>query len=201
MLNLESCSARIRNCSWTLARQLLTPVILLTCFGSVSAQDQVSPQEWSPLFNSHDLNDWIVKINHHDVGVNWGNTFRVEDGILEVRYEQYGDFNEQFGHLYYKQPFSYFHLVVEYRFVGELHQGAPSYTLRNSGVMFHSQDPRTMPRDQNWPISVEVQFLGGLGDGPPPFDRKHVLAGNGRGLPGADRPKALHRFHLQDLRW
>ena len=24
-----------------------------------------------------------------------------------------------------------------------------------------------MPRDQNWPISVEMQFLGGLGDGQP----------------------------------
>lgn len=159
--------ARICRCFRTVARLLLTPALLLLCLGSVSAQDHVSKQQWSPLFNGQDLNDWIVKINHHDVGVNWGNTFRVEDGILKVLYDQYGDFNEQFGHLYYKQPYSYYHLVVEYRFVGELQRGAPSYTLRNSGVMYHSQDPRTMPRDQNWPISVEVQFLGGLGDGRP----------------------------------
>ena len=127
----------------------------------------VSEEDWIVLFNGQDLNDWIVKIHHHDPGVNHGNTFRVEDGILKVRYDEYGDFNDQFGHLYYKQPFSYYHLVVEYRFVGELQPGAPDYTLRNSGVMFHSQDPRTMPRDQNWPISVEMQFLGGLGDGQP----------------------------------
>ena len=31
--------------------------------------------------------------------------------------------------------------------------------------MFHSQDPRTMLKEQDWPISVEMQLLGGLGDG------------------------------------
>lgn len=122
-------------------------------------------QEWISLFNGQDIDDWIVKIHHHEVGVNFGNTFRVEDSIIKVRYDEYEDFNEQFGHLYYKQPFSHYKLVVEYRFVGKLHTGAPDYTLRNSGVMFHSQDPRTMPKEQNWPISVEMQFLGGLGDG------------------------------------
>jgi hypothetical protein len=123
--------------------------------------------EWNSLFNGKDLNDWIVKIHHHQVGQNFGQTFRVEDGIIKVRYDQYGDFNDQFAHLYYKKPFSHFHLKLEYRFVGELQRGAPEYTLRNSGVMFHSQDPRSMPKEQNWPISVEMQFLGGLGDGKP----------------------------------
>ena len=124
-------------------------------------------KQWVSLFNGKDINDWMVKIQHHDVNVNFGNTFRVEDGIIKVRYDQYGDFNDQFGHLYYKTPFSFFHLKVEYRFVGELQKGAPSYTLRNSGVMFHSQDPRTMPKEQDWPISIEMQFLGGLSDGKP----------------------------------
>jgi hypothetical protein len=123
--------------------------------------------EWNSLFNGKDLNDWIVKIHHHEAGQNFGQTFRVEDGIIKVRYDQYGDFNDQFAHLYYKKPFSHFHLKLEYRFVGELQRGAPEYTLRNSGVMFHSQDPRSMPKEQNWPISVEMQFLGGLGDGKP----------------------------------
>jgi len=123
--------------------------------------------EWKPLFNGQDINDWMVKIYHHDFGVNYANTFRVVDGAIQVRYDGYGDFNDQFGHLYYKTPYSYYHLKLEYRFVGELQKGAPSYTLRNSGVMFHSQDPRTMPKEQDWPISVEMQFLGGLGDGEP----------------------------------
>ncbi|WP_270088547.1 3-keto-disaccharide hydrolase [Sphingobacterium sp. SYP-B4668] len=122
---------------------------------------------WKSLFNGKDIKDWNVKIHHHDFGVNYGNTFRVEDGTIQVRYDQYGDFNEQYGHLYYKTPYSYYHLKLEYRFVGELHKGAPDYTLRNSGVMFHSQDPKSMPKEQDWPISVEMQFLGGLSDGNP----------------------------------
>jgi hypothetical protein len=142
---------------------LLVPVLATT----VKGQSKKSKEEWRTLFNGKDINDWIVKIHHHDVDVNFGNTFRVEDGIIKVRYDQYGDFNEQFGHLYYKQPYSYYRLVMDYRFVGELQQGAPEYTLKNSGVMFHSQDPRSMPKEQNWPISVEMQFLAGLGDGKP----------------------------------
>ncbi|MEC5144801.1 DUF1080 domain-containing protein [Chitinophaga sp. 212800010-3] len=125
-------------------------------------------QQWVSLFNGKDINDWIVKIHHHDVGDNFGNTFRVEDSIIKVRYDQYGGkFNEQFGHLYYKQPYSHYHLKFEYRFVGKWEPTAPEYTLLNSGVMFHSQDPHTMPKEQDWPISVEMQLLGGLGDGKP----------------------------------
>lgn len=122
---------------------------------------------WIQLFNGSDLDDWIVKVHHHEAGVNFGNTFRAEDGMIKVRYDQYGDFNDQFAHLYYKQPYSRFHLRLEYRFTGELQKGAPSYTLLNSGVMFHSQDPRGMLKEQNWPISVEMQFLAGLNDGKP----------------------------------
>ena len=44
---------------------------------------------------------------------------------------------------------------------------APSYTYRNSGVMFHSQDPKTILKEQDWPISVEYQILAGAGDGQP----------------------------------
>lgn len=142
-------------------------MLLLACLGNTCTQNDPNKPEWISLFNGRNLDGWIAKINHHDAGVNYENTFRVADSTIQVRYDEYGDFNEQFGHLYYEQPFSYYHLKVTYRFVGELHPGAPDYTLRNSGVMFHSQDPRTMPRDQNWPISVEMQFLGGLGDGRP----------------------------------
>ena len=122
---------------------------------------------WVELFNGKDMKDWMVKINHHEVGDNFGNTFRVEDGIIKVRYDQYKDFNDQFGHLYYKTPYSYYHLLVEYRITGEFYKSAPEYAIRNSGVMVHSQDPRTMLKDQDWPISVEMQFLAGLDDGLP----------------------------------
>jgi hypothetical protein len=142
-------------------------LILFTVLDSCTTKNGVKETEWMPLFNGSDLNDWIVKIHHHDVGVNFGNTFRVEDNMIKVRYDAYGDFNDQFSHLYYKKPFSNFHLSLEYRFFGELQKGAPDYTLLNSGVMFHSQDPRDMLKEQNWPISVEMQFLAGLGDGNP----------------------------------
>jgi len=148
-------------------RKNFTRIFIVLLFAACSTQKQTAPDEWISLFNGQDLNDWIVKVHHHDVGVNFGNTFRVEDDMIKVRYDQYDDFNDQFSHLYYKQPYSHFHLKLEYRFVGELQKGAPDYTLRNSGVMFHSQDPRGMLKEQNWPISVEMQFLGGLSDGEP----------------------------------
>lgn len=142
-------------------------VLLMAIVIACASTKERDKDEWTSLFNGKDLDDWIVKIHHHEPGDNFGNTFRAEDGMVKVRYDQYGDFNDQFAHLYYKTPFSHFHLKLEYRFTGELQQGAPSYTLLNSGIMYHSQDPRTMPKEQNWPISVEMQFLAGLGDGRP----------------------------------
>ena len=146
-------------------------VVAICCLqflcGCAAKSSKTPQQEWKTLFNGKDIDDWIVKIHHHETGENFGNTFRVVDGVIQVRYDQYGDFNDQFGHLYYKTPFSYYHLKFEYRFAGKLQKGAPGYTLLNSGVMFHSQDPRTILKEQDWPISVEMQLLAGLGDGKP----------------------------------
>lgn len=144
----------------------VAPIALLVFICSFSQHGR-DDQKWIELFNGRHIRNWIVKVNHHDVGVNFGNTFRVEDGMIKVRYDQYGAYNDQFAHLYFKRPFSHYHLLVEYRFAGQFKQDAPPYTIRNSGVMLHSQDPRTMLKDQDWPISIEMQFLGGLGDGNP----------------------------------
>src|SRR4029078_6369821 len=93
--------------------------LLLLLMVSCSASNKTAKEnEWVQIFNGRDLDGWIVKINHHDVGVNFGNTFRAEDGMIKVRYDQYGDFNDQFAHLYYKEPLSYFHLKFDYRFSG-----------------------------------------------------------------------------------
>ena len=145
------------------ATLFLIPVLFCTCSGS----KKTAGDEWIQLFNGKDLNGWTVKAHHHEVGVNFGNTFRVEDGMIKVRYDQYGDYNDQFAHLFYKEPLSDYHLKLEYRFAGTLQKGAPSYTILNSGVMFHSQDPRTILKEQDWPISIEMQFLAGLDDGKP----------------------------------
>jgi hypothetical protein len=123
--------------------------------------------DWRPLFNGRDLAGWTPKITHHALGENFADTFRVRDGVLEVGYEGYDTFAEQFGHLFYAEPFSRYRLRVEYRFVGEQASNAPAWAARNSGVMVHSQAPETMLRDQDFPISIEVQLLGGLSDGKP----------------------------------
>jgi len=145
---------------------LLVGVVFLCLWSSPTvAQSNADREEWISLFNGKDLNDWIIKIRGHEVGENFGNTFRVNNGMIEVRYDKYTTFDNQFGHLFYKQPFSNYRLRVEYRFVGEQVPGAPDWAIRNSGAMLHSQDPRTMPAGQDFPISIEFQFLGGLSNG------------------------------------
>jgi ABC-type molybdate transport system substrate-binding protein len=121
--------------------------------------------DWRSLFNGRDLTGWTPKIRGHALGENFAETFRVRDGVLEVAYDGYETFAEQFGHLFFAEPLSRYRLRIEYRFVGAQAPDAPTWAARNSGVMVHSQAPQTMLRDQDFPISIEVQFLGGLGDG------------------------------------
>jgi hypothetical protein len=125
--------------------------------------------DWIQLFNGRDLNDWRIKFAKHELGDNYNNTFRVEDGLLEVRYDRWTDFDGEFGHIFYETPFSSYLVAVEYRFVGEQVTGAGprnAWAIRNNGIMVHSQSPESMGLDQDFPISLEVQLLGGLGKGP-----------------------------------
>jgi len=130
--------------------------------------DPAAKNGWIPLFNGKDLDGWKPKITGYEAGDNFGNTFRVEDGVLKVVYDQYKKFDGKFGHLFYKTPFSKYKLHIEYRFVGEQCPGGPSWALRNSGVMIHGQTPESMRKDQEFPVSIEVQFLGGNGKGERP---------------------------------
>ena len=143
-----------------------TLLLIFSCIGLLAF---ISPKKerWVKLFNGKDLNDWTVKIHHHEVGDNYGETFRVKDGVIQVRYDQYDHFNERYGHLFFNKAFSNYRLRLEYRFTGIWRKDAPNYTEINSGIMFHSQDPKTILKEQDWPISVEMQFLGGLADGKP----------------------------------
>ena len=123
---------------------------------------------WQSLFNGKDLAGWTPKIRGYPLGQNFGDTFRVEGGLLKVAYDRYPSFDQRFGHLAWKQPLSRYRLRIEYRFVGQQAPGGPGWALRNSGVMLHGQAPQSMTRDQNFPVSLEVQFLGGTGAGPRP---------------------------------
>lgn len=143
---------------------LIRPVALALllaalCFGQTK-------KDWLPLFNGKNLEGWSPKITGYALNENFGNTFRVRDGMLQVRYDGYDEFKERFGHIFYKTPYSYYVIAVEYRFVGDQATKGPGWATKNSGIMVHGQDPATMGKDQNFPISIEVQLLGGLGKGP-----------------------------------
>ena len=122
--------------------------------------------QWVSLFNGKDLEGWTPKIRGYALGENFGNTFRVEDGLLKVGYDKYDKFDERFGHLFYKTPYSNYRFRVEYRFVGNQCPGGPGWAVRNSGVMIHGEDPAGMAKDQDFPASIEVQLLGGNGTDP-----------------------------------
>ena len=134
-----------------------------TTSGQDSADSKAAKGEWKQLFNGKNLDGWSPKIRYHEFGENYNNTFRVEDGLLKVRYDKYDEFNETFGHLFYKDTFSHYKFRVEYRFVGEQCKGGPGWALRNSGIMVHGEDPKGMAKDQDFPASIEVQLLGGDG--------------------------------------
>ncbi|MGD9713075.1 MAG: DUF1080 domain-containing protein [Thermomicrobiales bacterium] len=146
---------------------LALPLLALSLLAPVTADDK-NKDGWTPLFNGKDLTGWTPKIKGFELGVNHQDTFRVEKGILKVSYDKYDKFDNKFGHLFYKDKFSHYILRVEYRFVGDQSKGGPSWAIRNSGVMFHSQDPKSMGKDQSFPVSVEAQFLGGTGKGERP---------------------------------
>ncbi|HYX06319.1 MAG TPA: DUF1080 domain-containing protein [Bacteroidales bacterium] len=148
---------------------LMMAVILLVaaCTPNTSKENTADNNEWQSLFNGKNLDDWTVKISHHEMGDNFANTFRVKDGKILVSYDDYDKFDNQFGHMFYKDPFSSYHLRLEYRFTNQDMDDAPDYAYRNSGVMFHAQAPNTMTKDQDWPIAIEYQILADADDGNP----------------------------------
>lgn len=116
---------------------------------------------WIAVFNGRNLDDWIVKIAGHDLNDNYGNTFRVEDGLLKVSYDQYASFGGRFGSIFFNKKLSHYWLRAEYRFVGKQAGGAPSWAYENSGIQLHSQPPETMLKNQEFPVSVEFDMVGG----------------------------------------
>lgn len=140
-------------------------LILIVSAGFVVKNNNFADPKWEQLFNGKDLKGWTPKFRYHDLGENFNNTFRVENGLLRVRYDNWKEFNETYGHLFYKKPYSHYLIGVEYRFVDEQVKGGPGWAFRNNGIMFHGQDPATMGKDQDFPNSMEAQLLGGTGKG------------------------------------
>jgi hypothetical protein len=137
-------------------------LLLLPAGASAGDPDK---EEWIPLFNGKNLDGWVPKVTGFEVGDNHADTFRVENGVMKMAYDKYeGDFDRRFGHIFTEKLYSYYRIRVEYRFVGEQVQGGPEWAFRNSGIMVHGQPVETMQKDQDFPISIEVQLLGGERD-------------------------------------
>ena len=136
-------------------------LIFLSCESQTQNNDP--NDRWIQLFNGKDIKDWNVKINGYPLNENFENTFRVKDGVLKVNYDGYKSFDNKYGHIFYKEKFSYYLLGIEYRFVDSQAPGGQGWALRNSGAMLHCQDPKTIGLKQDFPISIEAQLLGGNG--------------------------------------
>ncbi|WP_345165916.1 DUF1080 domain-containing protein [Algibacter aquimarinus] len=139
-------------------------VFLVGCNKKPEKKEIIKVSEnWESLFNGKDLTGWTPKIKGHAFGDNYNNTFLVEDGVMKVSYKAYDSFNNAFGHIFYKNPYSNYRFRMVYRFTGEQILGGRPWALRNSGIMIHCEDPKNMGINQNFPVSIEVQLLGGNG--------------------------------------
>jgi hypothetical protein len=144
-----------------MARTLVFAVFSLLLVAAGARAGDPDQEEWIPLFDGSSLKGWVPKITGFEAGDNHADTFRMEDGVLKVRYDRYeGEFNRRFGHLFTEKLYSYYRIRLEYRFVGEQAAGGPEWAFRNSGIMVHGQPVGTMGKDQDFPISIEVQLLG-----------------------------------------
>lgn len=133
-----------------------------------SPTEDPNQEDWEQLFNGKDLSGWVPKVRGYTLGENFGQTFRVADSLLQVRYDAYDTFNFRYGHLFYEQPYAYYRIRTQYRFVGEQATGGEGWAWRNSGIMVHGQSPESMALNQDFPISIEVQLLGGGEEGERP---------------------------------
>jgi hypothetical protein len=145
----------------------ILPLFLLL-LGCKSTTKQTEEETWIQLFNGRDLNDWDIKFAGYPLNENLNNTFRVEEGMLTVNYDEWDSIDGEFGHIFYKEPFSYYRLRIEYRIIGEQVAGGPGWAFKNSGAMLHAQSAESMHLDQPFPVSIEGQFLGGGEEGDRP---------------------------------
>ncbi len=144
-------------------------LIVLFLLNTAKAQkDNSKLENWVSLFNGKNLDGWDIKIAGQKLNDNYKNTFRVEDSMLRIVYDDYKTFDDKYGHLYYKKSYSYYILRYQYRFRGNQTPGGETWNVRNSGVMIHSQSAKSLTINQNFPVSLEVQLLGGLGTGERP---------------------------------
>ena len=141
-------------------------LIYLFCLISYSCFSE--KDDWISIFDGESLNGWEMKIAGYELNNNYRNTFSVQDGVIRVSYRDYDLFDRNFGHLFYtKKKYKNYHLKMDYRFYGNhvnlFKNEDEAWNYKNSGVMLHSEDPSKMLLNQEFPVSIEAQFLGGSG--------------------------------------
>lgn len=146
------------------AKLVLVVALVVLSFSCKEEPASTTEEDWISLFDGTNYSDWTPKFAGSELGVNYKERFVFKDSLLSVRYAQTDTFNGNFGHLYYKDKFSYYKLRAQYRFVGEQMTNGPAWAIRNNGLMLHCQDPKTIGLDQDFPISLELQLLGGDGN-------------------------------------
>ena len=140
-------------------------IFLLFGFFACQYNNISDQEEWIALFNGEDLSDWTSKFANQDLDVNFRNTFRVKDRMIRISYDAYNTFDDAYAHMYFKKPFSYYKLRFDYRFTGQQVKGGENWNVRNSGIMLHSQSAESNDYGQYFPVSIEIQLLGGLDTG------------------------------------
>ena len=120
---------------------------------------------WLPLFDGKSLNGWVPKFSGYPVGENVKNTFAVRDGKLVADNSNWSHFDYTFGHLFFDEVFHHYKIRAEYRFVGEQVAQAPEWAKRNNGIFVHAQSAKSMWLNQDFPSGMEIQLLGGFGEG------------------------------------
>ncbi len=143
----------------------LTLVLLYACGTSTFTDSDPGEEEWIPLFDGTGIDKWIPKFKDAELGENYKDRFVFADSLLSVRYLPEDTFKGNFGHLFYLEKFSHYRLRATYRFVGFQQINGPEWAFRNNGLMLHCQDPATMEKGQEFPISLELQLLGGEDSG------------------------------------
>lgn len=130
------------------------------------ASQTVEVEDWVSILDSANAEHWEIKFSGYPLGHNYKNTFHMEDGVLSVSYDEYDTFDGEFGHIYYNTPYSYYKVKFQYRFIGDQVNNGPDWAIRNNGIMLHCQDPKSLGLDQDFPVSIEYQLLGGNGTDP-----------------------------------
>jgi hypothetical protein len=135
-------------------------IYALAAMGLLLGAAPAPEPRWQPIFDGKSLDGWTPKITGRAVGEDPLHMFIVRDGAIRVSHDNYKSFDGEFGHLFWKMPLKSFRIRFEYRLFGQSLPGIKTWQATNSGLMFHAQAPETMRRDQDFPVSLEMQLLG-----------------------------------------